>query len=144
MYLFAQTRTRRRSAVVMLGAWVFALLVGIANSCALGKPDASHAGSERQTTLAGHEHDTHASTGTEATGDADGSHSLRPACQKFCDDEAATVVKPYKAFDVVAIATCAAAVVWWSRASAAPPLQARPDACPPEAPLISRFMRLTI
>ena len=145
MPLFAPTRTRRRTAIVMLGAWVLALLVGIANACASGKPDSSHASGERHATMAGHDHDARASTGSEQAGGADGSRTIKPACQKFCDDEATTVVKLDKTFKVVPMATSAAAVVWWLPASAAPPLQARLDAAPtPAAPLAVRFMRLTI
>lgn len=145
MSLFAQTRPRRRTAFVVLGVWVLALLVGIANACAPGRSDSSHASSERQATLAGHDHAAHASTGTEHAGDADGSRPLKQACQKFCDDEATSVVKHDKAFEVVPMATSATAVVWWLPASAALPLQARLDAAPPpEAPLTLRFMRLTI
>lgn len=145
MSLFAQTRRRRGTAIVVLGAWGLALLIGIANACAPGRADSSHASSERHTTLAGHDHDTHASTGGEQASDADGSRPLKPACQKFCDDEATTIVKHDKAFKVVSMATSATAVVWWLPVSAAPPLQARLDAAPPpEAPLTVRFMRLTI
>ena len=93
MSLFAYTRTRRRTAIVMLGAWMLALLVGIANACASGRPDSSHASGERQATMAGHDHDAGASTGSEQARGADGSRPLKPACQKFCDEEATTVVK---------------------------------------------------
>ena len=145
MPLFTQTRARRRTATVVLGVWVLALLVGIANACTPGRSDPSHVSSERQATLAGHNHATHASTGTEHTGDGDGSRPLKQACQKFCDDEATTVVKHDKAFEVVPMATSATAVVWWLPTSTAPPLQARLNAAlPPEAPLTLRFMRLTI
>ena len=51
MSLFAYTRTRRRTAIVMLGAWMLALLVGIANACASGRPDSSHASGEREATM---------------------------------------------------------------------------------------------
>jgi hypothetical protein len=145
MSLFAHTRTRRRTAIVMLGAWVLALLVGIANACALGKPAPSHTSGERQTTLAAHGHDAHASAGPEPAGGTDGSRPLKQACQKFCDDEAATVVKHDKAFKVAAMATSTTAVAWWLPSSVALPTRARPGAAPPpEAPLTMRFMRLTI
>jgi hypothetical protein len=143
MPLFAHTRTRRRTAIVMLGAWALALLVGIANACASGRPDSSHASGERQATMAGHDHDARASTGSEQAGGADGSRPLKPACQKFCDEEATTVVKHDKTFKVAPMATTA--VVWCLPFAAALPLQARLGAAPPpEAPLTLRFMRLTI
>ena len=145
MSFFAQTCPRRRTAIVVLGAWVLALLVGIANACALGWSDSSHGSSERQATFTGHDHNTHASTGTEQAGETDGPRPLKPACQHSRNDKATTVVKLDKTFKVVPMATSAAAVVWWLPASAAPPLQARLDAAPtPAAPLAVRFMRLTI
>ena len=143
MPLFAPTRTRRRTAIVMLGAWVLALLVGIANACASGKPDSSHASGERHATMAGHDHDARASTGSERAGGADGSRTIKPACQKFCDDKATTVVKHDKTFKVGPMAPMA--VVWCLPFAAALPLRARLGAAPPpEAPLTLRFMRLTI
>lgn len=145
MPLFARTRTRRRTAIVMLGAWVFASLVGIANACASGSPDSSHASGERQATMAGHDHGAGASTGTEQARGADGSRTLKPACQKFCDDEATTVVKHDKALEVAPMASSTMAVIWSSPPSAALLLQARLGAAPPPgAPLTMRFMRLTI
>ena len=144
MPLFAHTRTRRRTAIVMLGSWLLALLVGIANACASGRPDSSHASGERQATRAGHDHDARASTGSEQAGGADGSRTLKPACQKFCDDEATTVVKHDKTLKVAPMARPRQ----WSGACHSPralPLQARLGAAPPpEAPLTMRFMRLTI
>lgn len=143
MPLFAPTRTRRRTAIVMLGAWVLALLVGIANACASGKPDSSHASGERHATMAGHDHDARASTGSEQAGSADGSRTIKPACQKFCDDEATTVVKHDKALKVAPMATTA--LDWCLPFAAALPLQARLGAAPPpEVRLTLRFMRLTI
>lgn len=145
MSLFAHTRTRRRTAIVMLGAWVLAMLVGIANACALGKPAPSHRDGERQTTLAAHDHDARDSAGPEQAGGTDGSRPLKPACQRFCDDEATTIVKHDKAFKVAPMASSTTPVVWWLPSSVALPTRARPGAAPPpEAPLTMRFMRLTI
>lgn len=145
MSLFTHTRTRRRTAVVMLGSWVLALLVGIANACASGKADSSHASGERQTALAGHDHDAPASTGSKQAGSDDASRPLKPACQKFCDDEATTVVKHDKTLKVAPMAAPITAVVRWSPSSAALLRQTRLGAAPPpQARLSMRFMRLTI
>lgn len=145
MPLFTRIRTRRHTAIVMLGAWMLALLVGIASACASGRSDSSHASDARQPVLAGHDHDAHASTGSEQAGGADGSRPLKPACQKFCDDEATTVVKHDKTLKVTPMASSTAAVVWWLPTSAAWPMPTRLGAePPPEAPLTMRFMRLTI
>lgn len=145
MSLFTHIRTRRRTAIVMLGSWVLALLVGIANACASGRADSSPASGERQTALAGHDHDAHASTGSKQAGSDDGARPLKPACQKFCDDEATTVVKHDKTLKVAPMAASTTAVVWWSPSSAALPMKTRLGAAPPpEAPLSMRFMRLTI
>lgn len=145
MSLFAHTRTRRRTAIMMLGALVLALLVGIVNACASGWPASPHASGERQTTLAGHDHDARASTGSEQADGADGSRSPKPARQKFCDDEATTVVKHDKALEVAPMATSTTEVVWCLPSSALEPMRSRPStAPPPETPLTMRFMRLTI
>lgn len=145
MSLFAHSRTRRSTAIVMLGAWVLALLVGIANACASGKSDSSHTSGALQSTMAGHDHEAHSSTGSERAGSADGSRPLKPACQKFCEDEASTIVKHDKAFKVAPMATSTTPVVWWLPSSVALPTRAGPCATPPpEAPLTMRFMRLTI
>jgi hypothetical protein len=129
----------------MLGAWMLALLVGIASACASGRSDSSHASDARQPVLAGHDHDAHASTGSEQAGGADGSRPLKPACQKFCDDEATTVVKHDKTIKMASMASSTTTVVWCSPSSAALLPQDRLGAAPlPEAPLTMRFMRLTI
>lgn len=145
MSLFAYTRTRRRTAIVMLGAWMLALLVGIANACASGRPDSSHASGEREATMAGHDHDAGASTSSEQARGADESRPLKPACQKFCDEEATTVVKHDKSVKMASMASSTTAVVWCSPSSAALLPQACPSAAPPpEMPLTMRFMRLPI
>lgn len=124
---------------------MIALLVGVANACALGGPDLSRDGGDRLAILAGQDHANHTDTGRDRTGDADGSHRLKPACQKFCDDEAAAVVKHDKAFKFVSMVTSATRVDWWLPASETAPLQAHLEAAPlPELPLTMRFMRLTI
>jgi len=145
MSLFAHTRTRRRTAIVMLGAWMVALLVGIANACPSGRPDASHASGEHRATLTGHDHDTRASNTSDRDVGADRSGPLKPACQKFCDEEATTVVKHDKTIKAAPVASSTTVVAWRLPSSAILPLQARPGAAPaPEAPLTMRFMRLTI
>jgi hypothetical protein len=140
MPLFAHTRTRRRTAIVMLGSWLLALLVGIANACASGRPDSSHASGEREATMAGHDHDAGASTSSEQARGADESRPLKPACQKFCDEEATTVVKHDKP------------PKWPHGTHGSGLVPPSPRLCPaslPELrllrrPLTMRFMRLTI
>lgn len=145
MPAFARPRTRRRTTIVMLGAWVISLLVGIANACAASSLGSLHAHGEHQADLAALGHSSHTPTDPGQADGADASRLLNPACQKFCDDEATTVVKHDKALEVAPIASSAIAVVWCLRSSAGSPLQARPGAAPaPEAPLTVRFMRLTI
>lgn len=146
MSLFAHTRSRRRTAIAVLGAWVFALIAGIANACAAITPEPSHARSEHPTALAGHDHAAPALSGAEQDDQAGRSHGLKPPCKKFCDEEATTVVKHDKACKVVPTTTpITTVVVSWLPTFAVSLLRACMDAAPPpEAPLTIRFLRLTI
>lgn len=79
--LFSRLQLRRLAAFVLLG-WMLALGVSVAHACGLASALAD----------SGHEHDTapsrvvlHSeSTGTAA--DDQGSLSVNPSCDKFCDD----------------------------------------------------------
>lgn len=144
MPFFAQTRLRRRTAIAVLWAWVFALLVGIANACAPAAPEASHARSEHRATLAGHDHAAGAPIAPEPDGDADGSRALKPPCQKFCDDEATTVVKHAEAVKAVPMAYATISVQCMPACANAPIQVRRCAPPPPEAPVAIRFLRLTI
>lgn len=90
-----QMRSRRRLAAALLFVWLFALVAGMANACAVGGGKAGPASGAS----ASHAHDDAAAFHVhEAHGDE---QALRPsdpgpgdpdeACQKFCDDERSAV-----------------------------------------------------
>lgn len=96
---FADTRAKRRTAAVVLLAWLFALASGVANACFLethepygaavkaSAPPASHASAALPASLganAGHDDDS------------DGS---KESCLKVCDDGARALPKAYSGVD---------------------------------------------
>ncbi|MBB2487475.1 hypothetical protein H5407_19750 [Mitsuaria sp. WAJ17] len=91
-----QRTTKRRLAAVMLFVWLFALVSGMANACALGDSSAALAlgqpvspHHDDPTPLHGH-HD-HGDDESAVESNAPEPQDHDAACQKFCDDERATV-----------------------------------------------------
>jgi len=91
-----QRTTKRRLAAAMLFVWLFALVSGMANACALGGSSAVLVLGE----AVSHHHDGAASSHGHHDHDDDEiaveSNAPEPqdhgeACQKFCDDERSTV-----------------------------------------------------
>ena len=94
-----QRTIRRRLAAVMLFVWLFALVAGMANACALGGGNADPAlglavshHHDDTTPPHGHdEHDEHDEDELVDVSSASKSQDHDAACQKFCDDERSTV-----------------------------------------------------
>ena len=99
MKFFADTRTKRNTAFVVLLVWMFALASGVANACLLethaphamaakeSAPPTSHAPGELLVQL-----------GANA-GDHDDSDSTKESCLKVCDDGTNTLPKACSGVD---------------------------------------------
>jgi len=142
--------TRQGLATAMLFVWMFALVSGMANACALGK-GSSLDGSPitatyRHNDAAGmHEHDDHGAAGLTAPRSSD----HEDACQRFCDDEWSTLNPLSKDLgspaSMLPLLFESTTLVWTSEQALAPAAPAR--AVPVRGtgpPIPIRFLRLTI
>ncbi len=99
MKFFADTRTKRHTAFVVLLVWLFALASSVANACFLetDQPPSRAAQKSAATTLqapAG----SPAHAGADA-GHHDGSDGTKESCLKVCDDGTHTLPKAYAGVD---------------------------------------------
>ena len=99
MKFFADTRTKRNTAFVVLLVWLFAFVSSVANACFLGtdQPQSRAAKKTASTTIqapAG----AHAHLGTDA-GHHDDSDGTKESCLKVCDDGTHTLPKAYAGVD---------------------------------------------
>lgn len=99
MKFFADTRTKRHTAFVVLLVWLFALASSVANACFLetDQPHARAAKTSAATTL-------QAPSGSPAHAGADSSHhggsdGTKDSCLKVCDDSTHTLPKAYAGVD---------------------------------------------
>jgi hypothetical protein len=144
----------RRTAAVMLAAWVFALCSGVAHACLL--PAAAEMGSPAMALPAGAlvldlampaqelaEHVHHA-TGQHDDDPAEGSG--REACLKFCADESSALTKDDGSPADLPASQPLAFVQWQRPALSSMPCAWLPADDPPRAgpPLFLRLLRLTI
>ena len=101
MFSFSQNRAKRRTVTVVLVAWVFALMAGIANACILQDGEPGHSGPKHENgsfshMTGGHAHASVASQVVvheedgEPTNDAG---TYKDSCKKFCDSESSTALK---------------------------------------------------
>ncbi len=81
MKFFADTRTQRNTAFLVLLVWLFALASGVANACFLEAPAGPHA---HPVASAGHHDD---------------SNNAKESCLKVCADGTQTVPKVYSCVD---------------------------------------------
>ena len=124
-------RNRKFLSATVLGLWVFALFVGIANACSWDGVTAV----QHQPAMAGH-------AGVDAT-----DHDTDPGCDEFCSKDlplfsVLTLVQDQAAGQPLVLATRHAL---GSRPISAPTLRwARNAHPPPGVPYSLRFVRLTL
>ncbi len=106
MKFFADTRTKRNTAFVMLLLWLFALTSGVANACLLESPGSRshsnpHASAARALAHAtSHAHPQQLGDRASAAGHGDPDAS-KEACLKACDDGTRTAPKAYAGVEQV-------------------------------------------
>ena len=156
MRVFSHRRTKQRTVMVMLVAWVFALAAGVVNACVLQVklpthhqgPTQTHAPSSTVIKAHGHfavlPHSEAPAPADEPSGHAD---SSKVHCKSFCDSEASAAAAKQQGHDITDLAQApmhvlAAAPYFPLLATAVQSFDDRPP--PPGAPMVIRFLRLTI
>ena len=101
MKFFADTRTKRNTAFVVMLVWLFALASGVANACLL-ETHAPHSRAVKQPAAPTSQATAEllAQLGADA-GHHDGSDGTKEACLKVCDDGTRTLPKAYSGVDHV-------------------------------------------
>lgn len=99
MKFFADTRTKRHTAFVVLLVWLFALASSVANACFLESDQLPSRAAQKSAAvtvpaLAG----AHAQSGA-GTGHHDDSDGAKESCLKVCDDGTHTLPKAYAGVD---------------------------------------------
>lgn len=148
-----QRTSRRRLATAMLFVWLFALVAGMANACALGGRNADQGAWQ----AASHHHDAAAPLGhgecdedeAAIASTAAGPQDHDAACQKFCDDERSSVNvvakdlgSPGTLLPVLVPFTTLAWTTAEVRIAALPPSEVPPCVTGPPIPI--RLLRLTL
>ena len=147
MKLFSNTRAKRSTAFMVLLAWLFALVSGVANACLLeARQTHSHIATAASTEAAAHASVIVPGHTGAAADHVDDSHFKAP-CLKVCDDgtrsfpkQDSTVAQtdPGPALLVL--------VLWGTVAPVVPTLHSMDDEQPatPDLPIRLRFSRLAI
>ena len=154
MLVFSHRRTKQRTVVMMLVVWVFALVAAVVNACALQVKVPAHHQSQQPMHSASTVIETHAhlsvlpqigmpAPADDPSSDAD---SGKAQCKSFCDSEASAAAKqqghdatdPAQAPMHVLASTPYLPLI----ATAKQSFDDRPP--PPGAPMVIRFLRLTI
>lgn len=99
MKFFADSRTKRHTACVVLLVWLFALASSVANACFLetDQPHSRAAKKPADTTIRVPAA-SYAQSGTDA-GHHDGSDGTKESCLKVCDDGTRALPKAYSGVD---------------------------------------------
>ena len=99
MKFFADTRTKRNAAFVVLLAWLFALASSVANACFLDTHEPhSVASKESAAPTSTAPAELRAQLGANAS-HHDDSDSTKESCLKVCDDATHTLPKAYSGVD---------------------------------------------
>ena len=99
MKFFADTRTKRNTAFVVLLVWLFALASSVANACFLETDEPhSRAASKSAATTIQAPATLHAQMGIDA-GHHDDSDGTKESCLKVCDDGTHTLPKAQSGVD---------------------------------------------
>ena len=157
MRVFSHRRTKQRTVMVMLVAWVFALVAGVVNACVLQVKVPAHHHGEQPMHSASPVIETHAhlsvlpqigvpAPADDPSSDAD---SSKAHCKSFCDGEASAAAAKQQGHDATDLAQAPVHVL--AAAPYVPYLlllatatQSFDDRPPPGAPMVIRFLRLTI
>lgn len=145
--MFLTTRSKRRTAFVVLMAWLFALASGVANACLLETPAMHSSGAQSASSTAQHalaevliEHEA-------AEGRGDHPAGVKESCLKVCDDGTHTLVKAHAGVDQADLGPAPLLTTRWS---AAMPVVLTPHRAEElhvplcEPPLRVRYSRLTL
>ncbi len=155
MLVFSHRRTKQRTVVMMLVVWVFALVAAVVNACALQvKVPAHHQGRQpmhsASTVIETHAHlSVLPQIGVPAPADDPSSDadSGKAQCKSFCDSEASAAAAKQQGHDATDLAQAPMRVLAFTPylpllATAKQSFDDRPP--PPGAPMVIRFLRLTI
>lgn len=148
MTTFPRT-TRRRLAAALLFVWLFALVAGMANACALGGEQAWPASHAHDDAAALHGHEAHEGHEQAPHPSAPGPQDHDEACQKFCDDERSTlnlVAKDLGSPGSLQLLLVPFATLAWTPGVVQPP-EAPPADVPPcmtGPPIPIRLLRLAL
>ena len=100
MKFFANSRTKRNTAFMVLLVWLFALASSVANACFLEKDEPQSRAAKKSVATTSHAPATLlAQLGTDA-GHHDDSDSTKESCLKVCDDGTHTLPKAYSGVDL--------------------------------------------
>ncbi len=98
MKSFADTRTKRHTALMVLLVWLFALASSVANACFL-ETDQPHARAAKTSAATTAQAPAALRAPTADAGHHDGSDGTKESCLKVCDDSTHTLPKAYAGVD---------------------------------------------
>ena len=99
MTFFAQARTKRNTAFVVVLVWLFALASGVANACLLESHESHARAAKTSAATLGHAHaELLAEIGTDAD-HHDHSDGIKASCLKVCSDGKHTLPKASSGVD---------------------------------------------
>lgn len=131
MSLFTCAAFRRRTALLLLVAWLFALASGVAHACLLARPVQD---------LAHHRVDHGADVAHEAP-----ARDAGAPCKKFCADETSTLAKSHDPASADGTLPAMQTAAWRVLPEPVRPRAHRHGPPPrPALPVAIRFLRLTI
>jgi hypothetical protein len=150
---FFHTRAKRRTTLVVLLAWVFALASGVANACLpqlrMGHGYGhSHDPTAAHTLAAGDAHERVVGHARAAPNDDGHMAAAKASCLKVCDDGSRSLVKQPSGFGLTDPGLAPFVALAWSTATA--PVGVAPgragDLLPPTSgpPLRALFSRLAL
>ncbi len=153
MLAFFHRRAKHRTVMLTLAVWVFALAAGVVNACVLQvKVPAHHQGQEHSasTVIETHAHLSvlpQSAVPVPADGPSTDADSSQAQCKSFCDGDAAAAAAKQQGHDITDLAQApmhvrARTPFLLTLAPAKQFFDDRPP--PPGAPMVIRFLRLTI
>lgn len=99
MKFFADTRTKRHTAIGVLLVWLFALASGVANACLLQTPDLYAQPAARSAVTAGRDGAESAAHPSPSAGHHGASDDSKEWCLKVCDDATHTLTSAASGVD---------------------------------------------
>lgn len=145
MPFYARFAFRRRTAWLVLAAWLFALASGVANACLLTRSPLGPPGNGGDGYHVVH-HGALTTNASSAERDSPDGHEdgVHTPCQRFCDEEATTIKQADPVGATGPLALCSLGS-WLILPAADHRLTWSPErALPPDIPAAIRFQRLTI